>query len=211
MNAIQPSTNTTRTNELIKGILVERYQRTCQYCGVQSESYTQGPDGFGWVADHVIPRIKGGGDGLENRALSCFACNCSKRDREVAEWQAKRASRPKGQPVTLHPALAQTYATQALRKLSYSYHRGGLALGEIARAFRITLVSTLRDQVPAELIVMGKPVNNVSRESAILIISHLSGIALEDLPPVVPEIGGLIERRNHGHALKVVLLDGGPT
>lgn len=179
MTALQPSTNTTRTNELIKGILVERYQRTCEYCRVQSDSYSHGPDGFAWVADHIIPRAKGGSDDLENRALACASCNSSKRDREVAEWQRVRANRPKGQAIALHPAMARTCANRALQVFANPLYRHGMPLGEIARAFRIRTVAALRDQVPADLIVIGKPVNNVSRASAIRIIEHLSGLVIE--------------------------------
>lgn len=37
------------------------------------------------VPDHVVPRSKGGGDGIANRVLACDRCNCRKGARLLAD------------------------------------------------------------------------------------------------------------------------------
>lgn len=46
----------------------------CQYCGGGADSI-----------DHVLPRSRGGGDGWDNLAAACRACNATKRNRTPAE------------------------------------------------------------------------------------------------------------------------------
>jgi 5-methylcytosine-specific restriction endonuclease McrA len=47
--------------------VLERDGYICAYCGEVADT-----------ADHVIPRSRGGGDGLDNLVAACRACNASK-------------------------------------------------------------------------------------------------------------------------------------
>lgn len=51
-----------------------RDEHRCQYCGGGADSI-----------DHVVPRSRGGGDGWDNLAAACRACNARKRNRTPAE------------------------------------------------------------------------------------------------------------------------------
>lgn len=53
----------------------ERDGKACRYCGA-SEDLT---------IDHVLPRCQGGGDGAENLAVACRACNSRKGGRTPAQ------------------------------------------------------------------------------------------------------------------------------
>lgn len=55
----------------------ERDGGVCVYCG--SREFP--------TLDHVIPRSRGGGDGVENLALACRSCNSSKGARTPEEWR----------------------------------------------------------------------------------------------------------------------------
>ena len=61
----------------IKAAVYRRDGRECQYCGAND-----GP----FHVDHVIPRIKGGKDELDNLVVACASCNLSKGSKSVAEW-----------------------------------------------------------------------------------------------------------------------------
>lgn len=61
----------------IKAAVYRRDGRECQYCGAND-----GP----FHIDHVIPRIKGGKDELDNLVVACASCNLSKGSKSVAEW-----------------------------------------------------------------------------------------------------------------------------
>lgn len=50
----------------------------CEYCRAPQEVFS-----FPLEVDHLIPRSKGGANGLENLALSCRSCNAFKCAHEV--------------------------------------------------------------------------------------------------------------------------------
>lgn len=50
----------------------------CEYCG--RDLLASVDDYDAWQREHVIPPSKGGGDDLENLAVSCKTCNFLKRD-----------------------------------------------------------------------------------------------------------------------------------
>lgn len=57
--------------------LIERDGPECAWCGAGSDL----------VADHIVPKVKGGLDAMENKQLLCGRCNSQKGDREEAECQ----------------------------------------------------------------------------------------------------------------------------
>ncbi len=58
----------------LRDMAFERDGYQCTYCGDQA-----GP----FEIDHIIPRVRGGENVLENVAVSCRRCNRSKKDREA--------------------------------------------------------------------------------------------------------------------------------
>ena len=51
--------------------------------------------GCGWAfypsemhVDHIFPRSRGGGDGIENLQMICRRCNRSKGAKTMAEWKS---------------------------------------------------------------------------------------------------------------------------
>lgn len=56
----------------------------CVYCGATEEI----------SIDHLIPRIKGGGDDGANLAPACRRCNSSKQGRDLLAWYAGRGDFP---------------------------------------------------------------------------------------------------------------------
>lgn len=52
------------------------YPQACCYCGVTHPL----------SIDHLIPKMKGGGDYSDNLVWACGPCNSSKRDRDLLEW-----------------------------------------------------------------------------------------------------------------------------
>lgn len=60
-----------------KASVYRRDGRICQYCGT-----SDGP----FHIDHVIPRIKGGPDSIENLVVACASCNTKKGSKSVSEW-----------------------------------------------------------------------------------------------------------------------------
>lgn len=53
---------------------------SCVYCGQSLEVATP-------TIDHVVPRSRGGGDGIENLVACCSTCNSSKGARTPDEWR----------------------------------------------------------------------------------------------------------------------------
>lgn len=68
--------------------IAERDGWGCSYCGKALSC----PCGTGEpaVADHVMPRARGGADDLVNLVLACWECNSSKGDRTPSEWGGPR-------------------------------------------------------------------------------------------------------------------------
>lgn len=60
----------------IHHLLHEQQDGKCEYCGHTVEHLH---------ADHVIAKVAGGSDGLENLVGACRRCNSAKRDRS-ADW-----------------------------------------------------------------------------------------------------------------------------
>lgn len=59
--------------------LVRRDGPNCKYCGCDLDEETV-------TLDHVIPRARGGTDGLWNLVLACTACNQAKADMLVEDF-----------------------------------------------------------------------------------------------------------------------------
>jgi len=53
------------------------FRYRCAYCGVSDKLLTK---------DHVVPRAKGGGDGIENIVPSCMRCNLKKHTRDLIDF-----------------------------------------------------------------------------------------------------------------------------
>lgn len=67
--------------------LTERDGFHCHYCGITLEQST--PPDFnprGVSLDHIIPRIEGGADDLDNLVLCCRQCNAYKKTAHYHEF-----------------------------------------------------------------------------------------------------------------------------
>jgi len=62
---------------LLREYLLERFQRTCVYCGAQ---------GVPLEIDHLIPKARGGSNRASNLTLSCRPCNQRKGQQTAAEF-----------------------------------------------------------------------------------------------------------------------------
>jgi hypothetical protein len=65
----------------------EPQEWVCVYCR-KSGDCELGPDGRRWHVDHMYPRVHGGDDKKDNKALSCASCNLSKNSRTATEFLA---------------------------------------------------------------------------------------------------------------------------
>ncbi len=63
----------------VREYLLEKWNRTCAYCGAQNVPLT---------IDHIHPKSKGGSDRVSNLTLACTPCNQKKSNRDVAEFLA---------------------------------------------------------------------------------------------------------------------------
>lgn len=82
---------------LLRGAIIERYRRTCQYCCLPGESLYKGPDGEPWWVDHKVPVALGGTNDEDNLTLSCAHCNRRKMTSMPDEpWQERTPG--KGKP-----------------------------------------------------------------------------------------------------------------
>ena len=54
--------------------VLARDGRVCQYCGAEESNYV----------DHVVPKVAGGGDELDNLLTSCRDCNLRKGKKSFA-------------------------------------------------------------------------------------------------------------------------------
>lgn len=59
--------------------IIERDGYLCAYCGKRKEAHFL-------VIDHVVPRLKGGEDKLENLVASCVPCNSRKSSLDLEEF-----------------------------------------------------------------------------------------------------------------------------
>ena len=91
----------------IREYLLEKWQRTCAYCG-QGQLPLQ--------IDHIIPHAKAGSDRVANLTLACQACNQAKGDRDVNEFLAHK-------PEVLARVLAQAKVPLSAAAAINSTHR----------------------------------------------------------------------------------------
>jgi hypothetical protein len=56
----------------------------CWYCGNQTIPFGSQMNSF--CADHVLPRVRGGKDELDNLVPACFHCNSTKNDKSLFDW-----------------------------------------------------------------------------------------------------------------------------
>ena len=66
-------------SESVKQAVDERAGGRCEYC-MSLRKYSPQP----FIIEHIIPRIKGGSDALNNLALSCGGCNGHKYQKTEA-------------------------------------------------------------------------------------------------------------------------------
>jgi 5-methylcytosine-specific restriction endonuclease McrA len=78
----------------VREYLLEKWQRTCAYCGTQ---------GVPLQVEHILPRAKGGTDRISNLTLACESCNLKKGTQEVQDFLVH-------DPQRLARILAQTRA-----------------------------------------------------------------------------------------------------
>lgn len=72
----------------LAALTLSTYGTICHLCA------TDGADS----PDHVIPRSKGGGNGLDNLRPAHLSCNMARGDMDLAEWFARH-------PLPVRPAL----------------------------------------------------------------------------------------------------------
>lgn len=68
----------------VREYLLEKWQRTCCYCGKQ---------GVPLQVEHIRPKARGGTDCLANLALSCEECNLAKGTQDIREFLKKQPER----------------------------------------------------------------------------------------------------------------------
>lgn len=61
----------------VKEYLLEKYNRTCVYCGAQNVPLE---------TEHIIPKSRGGSNRVSNLTLACVPCNRKKNDKTAAEF-----------------------------------------------------------------------------------------------------------------------------
>lgn len=64
--------------------VLRRDAYTCAYCGTHDAN----------EVDHIIPKVKGGEDSLENCVACCRRCNIQKKDKSVGVFLAQRSTPP---------------------------------------------------------------------------------------------------------------------
>lgn len=90
----------------VREFLLEKWQRTCAYCGVH---------GVPLEVEHIIPRSRGGGDSVRNLTLSCRACNETKGNRLVEEFLKRKPEVLKRVLETASKPLSDAAAVNATR------------------------------------------------------------------------------------------------
>ncbi len=73
--------------------VLRRDQHTCTYCGAPGANH----------CDHIVAKVDGGGDEMENLTTSCAACNQRKGRQSVAFFLGS-TSAPTVPPDTLSPS-----------------------------------------------------------------------------------------------------------
>lgn len=87
----------------VREYLLEKWQRTCAYCGAKDAALQ---------VEHIVPKVRGGSDRVDNLTLACAPCNQRKGNRTAAEFgfpqiqaQARLPLRDAAQVSTLKAAL----------------------------------------------------------------------------------------------------------
>ena len=65
----------------VREYLLEKYNRTCQYCLVKDTPLE---------VEHIVPRSKGGSDRVSNLTIACRSCNEKKGNRSVEEFLKRK-------------------------------------------------------------------------------------------------------------------------
>jgi len=89
---------------LNKNNIFKRDNYTCQYCGARNVPLT---------IDHVVPRVKGGGDTWNNLVTACHQCNNRKGHKPLKEVGMVLLRRPK-KPHRIH--TLQRYARSVVNE-----------------------------------------------------------------------------------------------
>ena len=61
----------------VREYLLLKFNRTCAYCGIQKVAFQ---------IDHIVPKSRGGTNGVTNLALACAPCNIKKGSRTALEF-----------------------------------------------------------------------------------------------------------------------------
>jgi len=72
------------SNKEFRRFILERDQYTCRFCGQ-----------YGDTIDHMLPRAKGGHTTPDNCVCACNACNQSKADRDIDEFEFSVKQKPR--------------------------------------------------------------------------------------------------------------------
>ena len=79
-----------------------QYPQACCYCGAVEPI----------SIDHLIPRIRGGGDHADNLVWACISCNSSKSDRDLLEWSQLKGRFPSILLLRRYTKLVTRYCEQ---------------------------------------------------------------------------------------------------
>jgi hypothetical protein len=90
----------------IREYLLEKWGRTCAYCGVQNVPFE---------VEHIVPKSRGGSNRVSNLTLSCHACNERKGSQTAAEFGYPKVQVRARQP--LQDAAAVNAARWKLREV----------------------------------------------------------------------------------------------
>lgn len=71
---------------LVRGAIIERFNRTCHYCKRSSGSLLADAEGQPWNIDHKMPLALGGSNDETNLVLSCTHCNHTKSAQHPDEF-----------------------------------------------------------------------------------------------------------------------------
>lgn len=168
------------TGPFLRGILVERFNRTCHYCRRQSDSYTSDPDGQPWNTDHVKPLSLGGPHTLDNVVLACRSCNSSKGVKDAPKPLSERT------PLAVKgnaPQYQQIMRGQSVvRRMAKHHGSAFISLSPIAYEFHTT-VRALAEMALGQQYHVESFANGVNAEPAAIIwlTEQLTGLVWEDL------------------------------
>jgi 5-methylcytosine-specific restriction endonuclease McrA len=93
----------------VREYLLEKFQRRCAYCGVQSTPLQ---------VEHIVPRARGGSDRVSNLTLACEPCNTAKGTLTATEF-----GHPEVQAQARRP-LQDTAAVNASRWALFQHLQG---------------------------------------------------------------------------------------